>query len=177
MPQQTESAATSPTAAAKTAATLVELATLRGHADRVWCAAWSPSGHCLASCSGDKSVRLWVCNGADQRTADSAQWHCSVVLDGVHTRTVRALAWSPSGEFLASASFDGTTAIWQNQDGEFECVATLSGHENEVKSVAWSASGTLIATCSRDKSVWVWEADADGEEYECASVLHGHSGG
>ena len=47
------------------------------------------------------------------------------VLEKTHTRTVRSCAWSPSGNLLATASFDATTAIWENVGGDFECVSTL----------------------------------------------------
>uniref|UniRef100_A0A0D6R278 Probable cytosolic iron-sulfur protein assembly protein CIAO1 homolog n=1 Tax=Araucaria cunninghamii TaxID=56994 RepID=A0A0D6R278_ARACU len=156
---------------------LREVQVLEGHTDRVWGVAWNPvSGGgvpcMLASCSGDKTVRIWESTPAPNTASSS--WVCKAVLEETHTRTVRSCAWSPNGKLLATASFDATTAIWENVGGEFECVASLEGHENEVKSVSWSASGSLLATCGRDKSVWIWEVQP-GNEFECVSVLQGHT--
>ncbi|XP_046331442.2 probable cytosolic iron-sulfur protein assembly protein CIAO1 [Haliotis rufescens] len=145
---------------------LVELCALTGHEERVWGVAWNPTGTLLASCSGDKSVRIWGQEGDN--------WVCKTVLTDAHQRTVRSVAWSPCGNYLASASFDATTCVWSRKEGEFECIATLEGHENEVKCVVWAPTGNLLATCSRDKSVWIWEV-TDDEEYECASVLSMHT--
>ena len=39
---------------------------LRGHDDRVWSASWSPKGDLLASCSGDKTVRIWGRQGGPE---------------------------------------------------------------------------------------------------------------
>ncbi|KAH9606532.1 hypothetical protein KSS87_000519 [Heliosperma pusillum] len=146
---------------------LREVEALEGHGDRVWGLAWNPTAAVLASCSGDKTVRIW-------EQSPSGSFICKAILEDTHTRTVRSCAWSPSGKMLATASFDATTAVWENIGGDYECVSTLEGHENEVKSVSWNAAGSLIATCGRDKSVWIWEVEP-GNEFECVSVLQGHT--
>jgi WD40 repeat protein len=138
---------------------------LSGHDDRAWHVAWNPAKPLLATCSADKSVRLYT------YTADpSPTFSFYTSIPTGHTKTVRAVAWSPSGSTLATASFDANIGIWKREGkdeddgggggeaaGEWECVSILEGHETECKSVAWSGSGTLLASCSRDKTVWVWE--------------------
>ncbi|KAL9255879.1 CIA1-like protein [Drosera capensis] len=156
-----------------TAVELREIESLEGHTDRVWSLAWNPTSGVrgnpvlFASCSGDKTVRIW-------EQSPSGAFKCKFVLEETHTRTVRSCAWSPSGKMLATASFDATTAVWQNIGGDYECISTLEASRNKMKSVSWSASGALIATCSRDKSVWIWEVEP-GNEFECVAVLQGHT--
>eukprot|EP01121_Diplochlamys_sp_Union-15-3_P003790 TRINITY_DN13730_c0_g1_i1.p1 TRINITY_DN13730_c0_g1~~TRINITY_DN13730_c0_g1_i1.p1 ORF type:complete len:320 (-),score=62.08 TRINITY_DN13730_c0_g1_i1:41-880(-) len=113
------------------------------------------------------SIIIWGIEGG--------QWKLRTILQPSHRRTIRRLAFSPLGNYLAASSFDGTCSIWEIKHGEFKVFATLEGHENEVKAVAWDASGSLLATCSRDKTVWIWEMDEDTKDFECVSVLNGHT--
>ncbi|KAJ6616485.1 WD40-repeat-containing domain protein [Mycena sp. CBHHK59/15] len=148
---------------------------LPGHDDRAWHVAWNPAKPLLASCSADKSVRMY------SYTPSGTFSHITTIPTG-HTKTVRAVAWAPSGNTLATASFDANIGIWEQEEaeeegrrkGEWECASLLEGHETECKSVAYSSSGTLLASCSRDKTVWIWEVHPDAD-FECMGVLMEHT--
>eukprot|EP00951_Prasinocladus_malaysianus_P023619 scaffold201398_cov31-Prasinocladus_malaysianus.AAC.1 len=76
-------------------------------------------GETLASCSGDKTIRIWG------RQTEGPSLSCMAVLDDTHSKAVRSLSWSPCGTKIATASFDGKTAVWQVSMGEWEMVALL----------------------------------------------------
>lgn len=136
------------------------LDSLVGHEDRAWHIAWNPAKPLLASCSADKTVRLFTYSHDGQGTL---RFSLSTSIPTGHLKTVRAVAWSPSGSTLATASFDANIGIWEQEPdedgnpGDWECASLLEGHETECKSVGYSSTGTLLASCSRDKTVWVWE--------------------
>ena len=67
------------------------------------------TGDSIASCSGDKTVRVW------QRHGTTDTWVCAAILEETHHRSIRCSSWSPDGRYLATASFDATTAIWEVQ--------------------------------------------------------------
>jgi WD40 repeat protein len=45
------------------------------------------------------------------------------------SQDVKALAWHPSGELLASCSYDNTIKLWINDGDEWVCAQTLGGEQ------------------------------------------------
>eukprot|EP01147_Barroeca_monosierra_P007797 gene7797-650_t len=149
--------------------TLSLLALFEGHQGRVWKVDWH--GSTLASSSTDSCVRLW------QQTGNKT-WSCVTELQGPQRGTIRSVRFSASGRQLVTSSFDGTVGVWDrtgDTGADWECSATLEGHENEVKDACFSSSGEYLASCSRDKTVWIWEYLEDSEEYDCCSILNDHT--
>ncbi len=60
-----------------------------------------------------------------------------------HTDGVIAIAFSPDGSSLASASRDKTVKIWNLKTGE--AVRTIAGAQGQLSSVAFSADGKRLA--------------------------------
>ena len=78
-----------------------------------------------------------------------------------HTGGILAIAFSPDGEKIVTASNDKTARIWDAKSGKE--LHALKGHTEEVNSASFSPDGKKIVTASWDKTARIWDAES-GEE-------------
>jgi len=166
-------------------------AQLRGHGGPVRAVAVSLDGQTAISGSFDTSAIRWsfARNAAEQvlRFHDSAVNAVAIinaerqatggedgriaiwrsgnpvpeqVFEG-HTAPVAALAVSPDGKTLASASWDRTVRLWPQSGGD---PVVLNGHNQNVNDVAFTADGKAVVSASYDATLRIWSLD-NGEPH------------
>src|ERR1051326_1139570 len=83
------------------------ITTYRGHKRFVRGLAWSPDGQYIASGGdfGDSTVQIWEARNSKLRSVHNDQYR------------IFALAWSPAGTRIVSASFDGSVAVREARSG------------------------------------------------------------
>lgn len=129
-----------------------------GHSAGVLCVGWQPDNSSLASGSWDGTLRDW----ATVQHGDHFNAGDQIFSYGGHGKNeVYALAWSPDGNFIASAGADQTVQISNGSNGTPR-LPFFIGHQsktrvNPVRSVAWSPDGNFMASGDTQGNVLVWQ--------------------
>jgi WD40 repeat protein len=93
---------------------------------------------------------------------------CKAVLEG-HQDEVRALAFSPDGNFLVSSGTDRGVIVWDPHVGKSQMV--LSGPAGQVNCVAVTPDGRHVITGDKEGTAHVWRLPAG----QPVAKLKGHS--
>ncbi len=103
---------------------------------------------CFASGAEDGRIAVWCGEGPEPKH----------VLKG-HTGPVAALARSPDGRLLASASWDRQARIWNMEAPQAEA-RVIEGHAGPVNAVAFTPDGAAVVTAGYDGQARVTPLDA-----------------
>ncbi|KAL8949656.1 MAG: hypothetical protein Q9222_004257 [Ikaeria aurantiellina] len=123
-----------------------------GHDDMIHDAVLDYYGRRLATCSSDRTIKIFEIEGENHKLTETLRGH-----DGA----VWCVSWAHPkyGNILASSSYDGKVLIWREQNGQWAKVADFNHHAASVNIVSWSPheSGCLLACASSDGDVSVIE--------------------
>ncbi|XP_071942982.1 WD repeat, SAM and U-box domain-containing protein 1-like isoform X3 [Antedon mediterranea] len=122
---------------------------LQTHSSDVNCTAFS--GSLLATCSGDKTIRLY------DISKDFEELPFSPLVG--HSYYVHCCVFSPLGTHIASCSTDGKIIIWDTKNGQS---VRIFNHESNaiIRVCSYSANSKYLVTGAADNSVCIWDVDS-----------------
>ncbi len=152
------------------------------HDGTAWVARFSPRGEMIASAGADGLIRFW--NGLSETLSASDGATHTVnhpfsrndkpmqplfTLAG-HKGDVRAIAFCPKGDLLASGGDDRTLRLWDVKSRRE--VAVVNVDEARIYSIAFSPDGTILASAGREGNITLWDV---AKRVPC-NVLKDHEG-
>ncbi len=133
------------------------LQTWDSQSDRVYCLAWSPDSHTLASAGSSAEIMLW--NAEDGREIGR-------IPTGVPDQYILSLAFSPDGSRLIAGTYvpsasppPGQVLVCDIATGKL--VKSLVGHRLGVWCVTVTPDGKRILSASDDGSVRIWKMPSE----------------
>ncbi|MFK8185277.1 MAG: caspase family protein [Phormidesmis sp.] len=88
-----------------------------------------------------------------------------------HEGGVRAVAYSPNNQYIASGSTDNTIKIWNAKTGQL--VKTLPVADQWIYAVAFSPDGQRMVSAGKDKALRIWDVNTG---QQVGQDFTGHTG-
>lgn len=134
---------------------LDEIRTLRGHTDRVGGISWYPGATLPGSTVSEEAVNLATSGGEGNIHLWNLKQDTPLYTLSGHTGRVCRVEFHPSGQYLASASFDTTWRLWDvNTTTE---LLLQEGHSREVYTISFNTDGSLLASAGLDSIGRIWD--------------------
>ncbi|ODV93533.1 hypothetical protein PACTADRAFT_52102 [Pachysolen tannophilus NRRL Y-2460] len=125
----------------------------KAHTNRILKIQFHPSGKFLASCSFDKTFKIW-----DLEYSKNLYQQ----FNG-HTKEIFTISHHPDGSLLSSGGLEGIGRLWDLRTGK--SIMTLEGHVKGIYSMDWHPNGYQLCSGSGDCTIKVWDVRM-GKDYQ-----------
>ena len=148
---------------------------LTGHTRWIKSIAFSADSKTLVSGDEYETIRLW----------DTATGKLKATLNWRLGTSTYALAFSPSGRFIASGHRDGVK-LWDNTVnpkqqtddaiGDYQHTLEFREHKDYVSKLAFSPDGKTLLTGSKDGTIQAWDTATGNHRFTCTGHFEGIRG-
>ena len=146
--------------------------TLTGHTRQIKSIAFSSDGKTLVSGDEYETIRLW----------DTATGKPKATLNWGRGTATYALAFAPSGRFIASGHRDGVK-LWDNTVkpkqqtddaiGDYQHILEIDEHKDYVSKLAFSPDEKTLLTGSKDGTIQAWDTATGSHRFTCTGHIEG----
>ena len=145
----------------------------RGHTEPIRSISWSPDGSKLASGAEDNALIVWEIDTSPEPQFVAGEHRDRTLFDWdvflprgreeiTHEDWIFHVEWSPTGDYIASASYDGTAGIWQAEDGE--PWQRLNHEQGWVRQIIWVPDTQESVTIGEKGGIHHWDIAGDLEQ-------------
>ena len=145
---------------------------LTGHTRQIKSIAFSADDKTLVSGDEHETIRLW----------DTATGKLKATLNWRRGTATYALAFSPSGRFIASGHRD-SVKLWDNTVkpkqqtddaiGDYQHILEIREPKDYVSKLAFSPGGKTLLTGSKDGTIQAWDTASGSHRFTCTGHIEG----